>query len=122
MVDDRSHGQSDARLLDAWRSSHDRAAVDQLIRRHIHFVYGAARRMLSGSADPSAAEDVTQAVFMLLIQKRPRLPNDAALAIWLHRTTRFSCANARKMQWRRVVGERRVAGAGAGAGAGHIST
>jgi RNA polymerase sigma factor (sigma-70 family) len=47
---------------------------------------------------------------MLLIQKSPRLPTDAAVAVWLHRTTRFSCANARKMQWRRTAGERRIAG------------
>lgn len=100
---------ADVRLLDAWRRSRDRAAMDQLIRRHIHFVYGAARRML-GSDDFSSAEDVTQAVFMLLIQKCPRLPSDAAIAVWLHRTTRYTCANARKMQWRRTAGERRVAG------------
>ena len=100
------HDQSDTRLLDAWRRSRDRAAMDRLIRRHVHFVYGAARRILG---DAYGAEDVTQAVFMLLIQKSPRLPSDPALAVWLHRTTRYACANARKMQQRREVRELRVA-------------
>jgi RNA polymerase sigma factor (sigma-70 family) len=101
------NAQSDARLLDTWRRSHDREAMDQLIRRHIHFVYGSARRILRG--DGSAAEDVTQAVFMLLIQKSPRLPSDAALAVWLHRTTRYACANARRIAMRREARELRVA-------------
>lgn len=57
---------SDVALLQAWRDQRDRDAMDQLIRRHIHFVYGAARRQVS---DPHLAEDVTQAVFMLLMQK-----------------------------------------------------
>src|SRR3954465_15245334 len=97
---------TDTILLDAWRRDRDRGAMDLLIRRHIHFVYGAARRILR---DPGWAEDVTQAVFMLLIQKAPPLPSDAAIAVWLHRTTRFACANARKMQSRREHRDRRAA-------------
>ncbi|MGH7177898.1 MAG: RNA polymerase sigma factor [Tepidisphaeraceae bacterium] len=98
---------NDVRLLNAWRSRGDRDAMDALIRRHIHFVYGAARRQLRG--DVAWAEDVTQAVFMLLIQKSPRLASDAALAVWLHRATRNACANARRMQARHVFRERAVA-------------
>jgi RNA polymerase sigma factor (sigma-70 family) len=97
---------SDAHLLQQWRHDRNRDAMDLLIRRHIHFVYGAARRILR---DPGWAEDVTQAVFMLLIQKAPPLPSDAAIAVWLHRTTRFACANARKMQSRREHRDRRAA-------------
>jgi RNA polymerase sigma factor (sigma-70 family) len=72
----------------------------------VHFVYGAARRILG---DACSAEDVAQAVFMLLIQKSPRLPSDAALAVWLHRTTGYACANARKTQQRRHARELRAA-------------
>ncbi|MBC8108105.1 MAG: sigma-70 family RNA polymerase sigma factor, partial [Anaerolineae bacterium] len=39
----------------------------------------------------------------------PRLPSDAAIAVWLHRTTRYACANARKMQTRREQRDRRTA-------------
>ncbi|CAN5481592.1 hypothetical protein BH09PLA1_BH09PLA1_01890 [soil metagenome] len=88
----------DITLLESWRGHRDRPAMDRLIRHHIHFVYGAARRILR---DATLAEDVTQAVFMLLIQKSPRVPSDAALAVWLHRTTRYACANARKLKVRR---------------------
>src|SRR5262245_59844794 len=97
---------SDTRRLEAWRERHDRQAIDQLIRRNIPFVYGTARRMLRDDAGP---HDVTQAVFLLLIQKTPRVPNDAALVIWLHRTTQFACANARRVQVRRAEYERRAA-------------
>ena len=97
---------SDAELLGAWRGRGDRAAMDELIRRHIHFVYGAARRQVR---DASHAEDVTQAVFMLLIHKSPRITSDAAVAVWLHRATRYAAANARRMLQRQAERERRAA-------------
>jgi DNA-directed RNA polymerase specialized sigma24 family protein len=53
--------------------------------------------------DPAWADDVTQAVFLLLIQRSPRISCDQALAVWLHRTTRYACANARRMQARRAA-------------------
>jgi RNA polymerase sigma factor (sigma-70 family) len=98
---------TDVDLLCAWRERHDREAMDELIRRHIGFVYGAARRMLHG--DASWAQDVTQAVFMLLIQKSPRIGNDAALAVWLHRAARYASANARRVRLRQYHRDRRAA-------------
>src|SRR5688500_13331574 len=97
----------DVDLLERWRNARDRGAMDELVRRHIHFVYGAARRQLRG--DDAWAHDVTQAVFMLLIQKAPHVRSEAALAVWLHRTTRYACANARRMRARRAAHERRAA-------------
>lgn len=81
--------------------------MDELIRRHIGFVYGAARRMLHG--DASWAQDVTQAVFMLLIQKSPRIGSDAALAVWLHRAARYASANARRVRARQCQRDRKAA-------------
>jgi RNA polymerase sigma factor (sigma-70 family) len=89
----------DVGLLSQWRQRRDRSAIDQLVRRHVNFVYGCARRQVG---DKHLAEDVTQAVFMLLLQKSPRLRCDAALSVWLHRTTRYASANARRMQLRRA--------------------
>jgi RNA polymerase sigma factor (sigma-70 family) len=96
----------DIELLDAWRLHGDRAAIDRLVRRHIHFVYGAARRQVR---DPHRAEDVTQAVFMLLIQKSPNVRSEAALAVWLHRATRYAAANARRMIVRQTRRDTRFA-------------
>src|SRR5436190_23816816 len=97
----------DVQLLSAWRDCRDREAMDELVRRHIGFVYGAARRMLHG--DASWAQDVTQAVFMLLIQKSPRIGSDAALSVWLHRATRYASANARRVRVRQYHRDRKAA-------------
>jgi RNA polymerase sigma factor (sigma-70 family) len=96
----------DVELLNSWRQHGDRQAIDQLVRRHIHFVYASARRQV---ADPHLAEDVTQAVFMLLVTKSPRLPSPAALSVWLHNATRYASANARRMRVRRDHRERQAA-------------
>lgn len=95
--------QTDVELMDAWRGRRDRDAMDVLIRRHIDFVYATARRQ-TGDAD--LAQDVTQAVFMLMLQKAPRIRCAAALAVWLHRTTGFTACNARRMELRRIRRER----------------
>src|SRR4051794_36559154 len=92
--------EDDASLLRGWRQSRDRAAMDELVRRHLPFVYGAACRM---TGDPVTAEDVTQAVFMLLVQKSPRIDSELALASWLHRATRFASSNARRIAARRTA-------------------
>jgi RNA polymerase sigma factor (sigma-70 family) len=98
----------DCQLLDRWRDASDRGAMDELVRRHIHFVYGAARRQLPAGYD-AYAEDVTQAVFLLLIHKSPRVRSDAALAVWLHRAARYAAANARRMLVRQANRDRRAA-------------
>jgi DNA-directed RNA polymerase specialized sigma24 family protein len=63
--------------------------------------------MLHG--DASWAHDVTQAVFMLLIQKSPRIGSDAALSVWLHRATRYASANAHRMRVRQYHRDRKAA-------------
>ena len=100
--------QTDSQLLDRWREASDRGAMDELVRRHIHFVYGAARRQLPAGYQ-AYAEDVTQAVFMLLIHKSPRVRSDAALAVWLHRAAGYAAANARRMLVRQANRDRRAA-------------
>jgi RNA polymerase sigma factor (sigma-70 family) len=95
--------QTDVELMDAWRNRRDRDAMDVLIRRHIDFVYATARRQ---TGDPDRAQDVTQAVFMLMIQKAPRIRCAPALAVWLHRATGFTAASARRMEMRRMQRER----------------
>lgn len=91
-------GMTDADLLRQHRVG-DRQAFAELIRRHLGWVYGVARRRLK---DASLAEDVAQAVFMLLHHKAPNFVSDSAMIGWMHTTTwRASKAAARGEQRRR---------------------
>ncbi|HLL88922.1 MAG TPA: sigma-70 family RNA polymerase sigma factor, partial [Tepidisphaeraceae bacterium] len=96
----------DAVLLERFTATGDRAAIDAVVRRHVDFVYAAARRQLGG--DAPAADDVTQAVFVLLARKASAV-RPGRLGGWLFRTTRFCCANARKLTARRAHYERKAA-------------
>jgi RNA polymerase sigma factor (sigma-70 family) len=72
---------------DLWahfKESRSEHAFRELVRRYTNLVYSAAKRRLAGTA---LAEEATQTVFIRLANTVPSLPNDAALAGWLHRTT-----------------------------------
>jgi RNA polymerase sigma factor (sigma-70 family) len=95
----------DWELLDRFADSRDEAAFQELVGRYLNQVVGSARRALNGAAQGDA-EDVVQAVFLLLARNARRIPRRGALAGWLFHTTRFCCANARKMRQRRRTHER----------------
>jgi len=50
------------------RQGEERVALEELVRRHRAFVYATARRHARGG-DPHLADDVTQAVFIVLVRK-----------------------------------------------------
>jgi RNA polymerase sigma factor (sigma-70 family) len=100
-------GDPDDRLLRAYVLHHDREAMEQLVRRHIGFVYACALRQTS--RDVHLAEDVTQAVFILLASKARSIGEGGMLRSWLFSTTRYAAANALKMQARRCYHERHAA-------------
>jgi RNA polymerase sigma factor (sigma-70 family) len=83
-----------------------REALAEVARRYVGFVYAAALRQVR---DAHLAEDVTQAVFVILAQKVARLKPGTLLAAWLFTTTRYAAANATKLQRRRQFHERRAA-------------
>lgn len=83
----------------------DREALPILVRRHADFVYSTARRRVGNA---HLAEDITQAVFLILTAKASRLAN-VVLAGWLYRTTGYVAANAMKKRRRQEHYERRAA-------------
>ena len=94
-------------LLQDYVRSGSHSAFQILLERHIGLVYSAARRR-TGSAD--LAEDVAQAVFMILAAKAKTIRRGTPLSVWLFSTTRYSSANAIKMKQRREYHERQAAG------------
>src|SRR5262245_36822943 len=81
-------------------------AFAALARRYVDLVYSAARRQVR---DPHLAEDVTQAVVIVLAEKAGTIPADRPLSAWLLRTTAYCAANARRGREHREHHERRAA-------------
>jgi RNA polymerase sigma factor (sigma-70 family) len=96
----------DPTLLHAFLHDHSHDAFAQLVHRHLPAVHAQARRILR---DPHRADDIAQAVFLLLAQRAATLKSDAPLAGWLYRVTTYTCANAKKMDARRKHHEQEAA-------------
>src|SRR5205809_1516849 len=69
-----------------------------LIERHAGMVHGAALRIVR---EELLAQEVTQAVFIILARKAVRLRRGTVLAGWLYRTARFVALEARRAEHRR---------------------
>ena len=77
----------DLTLLHEYATHNSEAAFAELVSRRVGFVYSAALRQVR---DPHLAEEITQAVFIILAQKAGRISNKTILAGWLFKTTRFA--------------------------------
>ena len=96
----------DAQLLQQYVETGSAEAFGQLTNRHINFVYGAALRLVH---DRHVAEEVTQAVFIVLARKAATLRHEAVLSSWLLSTTRYAALGQMKINARRKRHERRAA-------------
>jgi len=97
---------TDTELLREYVATASQAAFGELVARHIDLVYAAARRQ---TRDAALAEDVTQAVFIVLARKAAKVHDGAALPAWLITTARYAASNARSAAIRRRSHEQRAA-------------
>ena len=88
----------DLTLLREYARNHSEAAFAALVSRHVNLVYSVAWRQVR---DPHLAEEITQAVFLILARKAEALGDQTILPGWLCRTARYASANALTIQRRR---------------------
>src|SRR5580704_2464647 len=83
----------------------DESAFTVIFERHVHLVYSAALRQ---TRNPSHAEEITQAVFILLARKAISLSPKTVLSGWLYQAARLTTANLIKREIRRQLREQEV--------------
>jgi RNA polymerase sigma factor (sigma-70 family) len=88
----------DIELLRQYAVENSEAAFAALVGRHVNLVYSVALRSVG---NPHAAEEITQAVFIILARKAKSFSRQTILSGWLHQTTRLTAANFLRTEIRR---------------------
>src|SRR5438552_17005307 len=96
----------DAALIQQFVSTRSQDAFAEIYRRHAPWIFAVARRQVK---DAELANDITQAVFIVLSEKAARINPTASLAGWLFTTTRLTAKAALRAQERRRRHERKAA-------------
>jgi len=85
-------------LLREYVHRNSEEAFAALVTRHVNLVYSAALRK-TGNAH--AAEEITQAVFIILARKADGLRDGTILSGWLYQTARLTSASFLRTEIRR---------------------
>ncbi len=88
----------DMALVREFVASQSESAFAALVERYIGLVHSAALRQVG---DSHLAQDVTQAVFVILARKAGTLGPNTILSAWLYRAALYAAADALKIQRRR---------------------
>src|SRR5882757_5794967 len=89
---------TDIELLRDYALRNSEEAFATLVQRHIRLVYSVAFRQLGNTHQ---AEEVTQAVFIILARKSAGFPGGIPLSGWLYQTARLTTANFLRSETRR---------------------
>ena len=94
--------ENDMTLVREFATRQSETAFAALVERYIGLVHSAAMRQ---AGDPDLAQEITQAVFILLARKAATLGPKTILPAWLYRSTRYAVADAQKARRRRRARE-----------------
>jgi uncharacterized protein (TIGR03435 family) len=92
----------DMSLVRDYADGQSAQAFETLVARYANLVYSAALRQVR---DPGLAEEVTQAVFIILAQKAGQLGPGTILSGWLYRTAGYVSGSVLKRERRRQFRE-----------------
>lgn len=90
--------KDDMELVRQYVAHRSESAFAELVSRHTNLVYSAALRRVG---DPPLAEEITQAVFVILTQKAASLGDKTILSGWLYRAACYVSGHALKQELRR---------------------
>ncbi len=93
------HTLDDRELLQEYVVRNSEEAFAELVARHVNLVYSVALRHAGNS---HAAEEITQAVFVVLARKAASLRPGTVLAGWLFHAARLTASNYLKKEIRRT--------------------
>jgi RNA polymerase sigma factor (sigma-70 family) len=95
----------DMELVREYARHRSEEAFATVVSRHVNLVYSVALRQLR---DAHLAEEVTQAVFIILARKAASLGPKTILSAWLCRTAQSAAADASRAQRRRQGREQEI--------------
>src|SRR5882724_3717528 len=93
------HELDDTALLREYVARDSGEAFAEIVARHVSKVYSVALRH---TGNPHSAEEITQAVFVILARKSPHLSRRVILSGWLYQTARLTAVTFLRSEIRRA--------------------